>query len=71
MFEALIIACQLGAPGSCIRVDDTRGPYPTHIHCEQRLTEMTQDLMQIWTKYEMPFVFRGHHCTILTEGEPA
>ena len=69
MFEALIIACHVGAPGACIQIDDTRGPHQTQTQCEQRLGEMTKDLMTVWTKYRLPFVFKGHYCTIATRGE--
>jgi hypothetical protein len=69
MFEALIIACHVGAASACIKVEDQRGPYKTQDHCETRLAEMTKDLMEMWTQYKLPYVFKGHYCTVITKGE--
>tara|TARA_E500000178_G_scaffold287735_1_gene290099 strand:- start:30143 stop:30358 length:216 start_codon:yes stop_codon:yes gene_type:complete len=69
MFEAMIVACHIGAQSACIKVEDQRGPYNTQEQCEARLAEITKDLIGMWTQYQLPFVFKGHYCTVDTDGE--
>ncbi len=70
MFEAMIVACHVGAAAACVKIEDKRGPYTTQENCEVRLGEMTTDLMEMWTQYELAFVFKGHYCTLISKGKP-
>ena len=47
MFTAMIIACLMSVPDSCITFVDSRGPYETEKQCLIRTEEMAQSAANI------------------------
>jgi len=47
MFTAIIIACLVSVPDSCITFADSRGPYATQAQCLNRTLEMAQSAANI------------------------
>ena len=45
MFEAWVLVCITGTM-NCFMAEDTRGPYPTEVQCEERTIEMGKDIIQ-------------------------
>ena len=66
MFKALIIACILNNPDSCIQVTDTYGPYTMEGRCKTRLEEMEYQLNIVWVESKMPFQIIERQCVVVS-----
>jgi hypothetical protein len=44
MFKAVVIACAIADPTSCITFEDYRGPWATERQCKERAMEMGRDI---------------------------
>ena len=62
MFSAVIIACHLIHAEMCMKVSDQRGPYETEKECQERLGEMTLDLVNMWGRFGAAIVIKKLNC---------
>lgn len=68
MFQAILIACVISNPTSCMKVLDTYGPYEGQSRCYTRLEEMQYKLEVLWKKHDMPLTINQTMC-IVVQGE--
>jgi len=66
-FTAVIIACHVASADMCMQITDNRGPYDTAERCEVRIEEMIKDLIDVWTVFETPMLFKWTGCFDPTE----
>jgi len=62
MFTAIVLACIMTAPDTCVEAVDTRGPYPTEEQCVMRAYQMMTELQVLFPvphKYEYKCVPKG------------
>jgi 23S rRNA A2030 N6-methylase RlmJ len=62
MFTAVIIACHIASAQACMTIIDNRGPYNTENECKERIGEMAQGLINLWTSERVPMVFKMTSC---------
>lgn len=64
MFKAIVLACQIANPDSCIEFHDVRGPYETLEQCKTRALEISKDIGT-----DLPFLMpKAWRCPKLKEG---
>jgi hypothetical protein len=45
MYQAMLLLCLAANPSQCMQAIDSRGPYDSVGNCQDRLAEMTIDIM--------------------------
>ena len=61
-FVAVIVACHIVSADMCMTISDQRGPYDTEDECKERIGEIAEDLIGLWTSTRTPMVFKLVSC---------